>query len=129
MSPELLTSLSAMLIGIIGAVTSLFLALRKRIAEEDVPALKKRVADLETLREQDRREYERRVAELERTRESDRADFQREIHESRGELLALDRRWYDFERWVIREGISVPENLRRLNPRYGNESGGRPPKA
>lgn len=90
MSPELLTSLSAMLIGIIGAVTSLFLALRKRIAEEDVPALKRRVDDLENLRDKDRRDYEA------------------EIRECRLEVLTLDRHMFLLERLLIAKGEEVP---------------------
>jgi hypothetical protein len=90
MSPELFTSLGAMLVGIIGAVTSLFLALRKRIAEEDVPALKRRVDDLEKLRDADRQDYER------------------EIRQCRLEVLTLDRHLFVVERMLAAEGKEVP---------------------
>lgn len=90
MSPELFTSLGAMLVGIIGAVTSLFLALRKRIAEEDVPALKRRVEDLERLRD------------------SDRKDYELEIRECRLEVITLDRHLFVLERMLAAKGEEVP---------------------
>ena len=105
MSPELVTSLGALVVGIIGACTSLFLALRKRIAEEDVPALKKRVSDLETLRESDRQNYERRLAEMERIRQEDRNTYPRE-------MLALDRHLFQVERMLAAAGGEVPPRPR-----------------
>src|SRR6266536_6276660 len=38
-TPELITSLGTLLVGIIGAATALILALRKRITEEELPEL------------------------------------------------------------------------------------------
>lgn len=90
MSPELLTSLGAMFVGIIGAVSALILALRKRIAEEDVPALKRRVEDLERLRDADRKDYEA------------------EIRVCRLEVLTLDRHLFVVERMLAAEGKEVP---------------------
>jgi hypothetical protein len=94
LSPELFTSLGAMLVGIIGAVTSLFLALRKRIAEEDVPALKRKVADLEQLRE------------------ADRIDYDRDINQCRRDVLMLERALFTVERMVAATGQEVPPRPR-----------------
>ena len=79
-----------MLVGIVGAFTSLILALRKRIAEEDVPALKERVEELEKLRESDRRDYEA------------------EIRACRLEVITLDRHLFVLERMLATEGKEVP---------------------
>lgn len=98
-----------MLIGILGALTSLFLALRKRIAEEDLPALKKRVTDLEQLRESDRMTYERRLADVERQRQDDRNLYQRE-------MLLLDRHLFQVERMLAAKGGEVPPRPRPESP-------------
>jgi acetyl-CoA carboxylase carboxyltransferase component len=123
MSPETISSFGALLVGVLGGISALVLALRKRVAEEDVPALKKRVEDLETLRRTDKKEYEERIAEVERLRESDLVEHRREINTTRAEILTLDRRYYEFQRFAVSKGLTVPDNLRRLSPRNGPPAG------
>lgn len=86
MTPELITSLGTLLVGIIGAATALILALRKRITEEELPELRRRVEELETEARQDRDE----------------------LAEARADVVALDRHIFALEREFAQHGLDPP---------------------
>lgn len=95
MSPELLSSLSTLLVGVLGAITALVLALKRRATEEELPALRKRVDELEG-----------------------------DLSATRQDVIVLDRHIYDLERMLASAGIEVPPRpqaldtaVRRLRPK------------
>jgi len=85
-TPELITSLGTLLVGIIGAATALILALRKRITEEELPELR------------------RRVEELDAEARTDRA----ELAEARADVVLLDRHIFSLERTFAQHGLDPP---------------------
>ncbi len=86
MTPELITSLGTLLVGIIGASTALILALRKRITEEEVPELRRRVGEVEAERDEARDETD----------------------EARRDVILLDRYVYALERTLAKHGHEPP---------------------
>ncbi len=86
MTPELVTSLGTLLVGIIGASTALILALRKRITEEEVPELRRRIGEVEAERDEEREQ----------------------VAATRRDVLLLDRYVYALERTLATHGHEPP---------------------
>lgn len=95
MSPELLSSLSTLLVGVLGAITALVLALKRRATEEELPALRKRVEELE-----------------------------QDLSVTRRDVVALDLHVFTLERIIASNGMEPPARpealqaaVRRLRPK------------
>jgi hypothetical protein len=84
---DLISSLSTLLIGVLGAVTALVLALKRRATEEELPQLRDRVKELEV-----------------------------ELVEARREILNLDRRCFGLERLAHQNDLTIPAHLQRTSP-------------